>query len=79
MNPTVQVAYEKNWYLWHTVVLKIGVIRWWLGTSSCVQRGFVPMISSALESRVPFEDSKLDLGSGRTEEGLLHLVGTQYP
>ena len=31
MNPTVQVAYEANWYRWHTTVLRVPVVRLWLG------------------------------------------------
>ncbi|WRT63900.1 uncharacterized protein IL334_000826 [Kwoniella shivajii] len=30
MNPTVMLAYEKNWYFWHNTVLRIPVIKWWL-------------------------------------------------
>ncbi|CAD6571957.1 MAG: hypothetical protein CYPHOPRED_004671 [Cyphobasidiales sp. Tagirdzhanova-0007] len=30
MNPTVQVAYEANWYRWHTTVLRVPVVRLWL-------------------------------------------------
>lgn len=31
MNPTVQVAYEAKWFRWHTQILHIPIIRWWLG------------------------------------------------
>ncbi|WVW82016.1 hypothetical protein I302_104021 [Kwoniella bestiolae CBS 10118] len=30
MNPTVKLAYEKNWYVWHNSVLRIPVVQWWL-------------------------------------------------
>ncbi|WWC58320.1 uncharacterized protein I303_100860 [Kwoniella dejecticola CBS 10117] len=30
MNPTVKLAYEKNWFVWHNKVLRVPVIQWWL-------------------------------------------------
>ena len=31
MNPTVRVAYEDNWWKWHNVILRIPVIKFWVG------------------------------------------------
>lgn len=31
MNPSVKVAYSPNWFKWHNTVLRIGVVRWWVG------------------------------------------------
>ncbi|KAK4683508.1 alpha-1,3-mannosyltransferase, partial [Tremellales sp. Uapishka_1] len=31
MNPSVKVAYQANWFRWHTKILRIPVIKWWLG------------------------------------------------
>ncbi|WWC66738.1 uncharacterized protein I206_100643 [Kwoniella pini CBS 10737] len=30
MNPTVKLAYEKKWFVWHNKVLRVPVIQWWL-------------------------------------------------
>ncbi|KAK4687636.1 alpha-1,3-mannosyltransferase, partial [Tremellales sp. Uapishka_1] len=37
MNPNVLVAYDANWFKWHTVILRVGVVRWWVDHWS---RGF---------------------------------------
>jgi len=33
MNPSVKVAYQENWYRWHNHVLRIPIVKWWLGKS----------------------------------------------
>nr|XP_019048948.1 hypothetical protein I302_02728 [Kwoniella bestiolae CBS 10118]OCF27878.1 hypothetical protein I302_02728 [Kwoniella bestiolae CBS 10118] len=35
MNPEVKVAYERNWFNWHNVVLEIPIIKWWLSGLFC--------------------------------------------
>ena len=81
MNPTVQVAYDANWYRWHTTVLRIPVVKCWLG--ECLHNSLHieckgTETRSAFQFRVvesgiaaPF--GGLDLGSFRAGTGLLYL------
>nr|XP_018266885.1 uncharacterized protein I303_00865 [Kwoniella dejecticola CBS 10117]OBR89043.1 hypothetical protein I303_00865 [Kwoniella dejecticola CBS 10117] len=34
MNPKIKVAYEQNWFKWHTVILRVPIINWWLEMDS---------------------------------------------
>lgn len=78
MNPTVKVAYERNWYSWHTTVLRVGLIRWWVGESPFLGDGSeAHRPYGTLESRGPVLVRRLDLGSGGKEEGLLYVVKIQ--
>lgn len=34
MNPAVKVGYDYNWFVWHTSLLRVPAVRWWLGECS---------------------------------------------
>lgn len=31
MNPAVKVAYSRRWWIWHTIILRTPIVKWWLG------------------------------------------------
>ncbi len=85
MNPTVKVAYLPKWYRWQNTVLRIGVVKWYVGKSSFGSKArevgltlsLIGMIRT-LESRCTSHVFRLDLRMGFDKERSMYLVGFEH-
>ena len=55
INPTVKVAYKKHWFRWHTTVLRIPAIKWWLGELLCTRDRVLCSLSELWSRGYPFK------------------------
>ena len=76
MNPAVKVAYEKRWWVWHNVVLRMPIVKWWLG-EDCpdipLGNRLTDRTNRSLVKRRTFRAGRLDLGSSKSQSRPLHM------
>jgi len=61
INPSVKVAYKRHWFRWHTTVLRIPAIKWWLGECWPIENERL-LTFRTLVSRIPLQSRRVDVG-----------------